>query len=139
MVSPLALRTDGMFTLIVQHFNALWTSLRHVLIEPNFWDRKLRKLKCTSVRTLNETPCYPVTLQLLWFQYPRLLLTLFCKFQALFAGSIPEIIDIVKTFPKYNGTYISDRGRRSIYNLIYHLFVIFTLSIILLYYILIPS
>ena len=32
--------------------------------------------------------------------------------QALFAGSIPEIIDIVKTFPKYNGTYVSDRGRR---------------------------
>jgi len=33
---------------------------------------------------------------------------------ALFAGSIPEIIDIVKTFPKYNGTYLSDRGRRHI-------------------------
>ena len=35
-------------------------------------------------------------------------------FQALFAGSIPEIIDIVKTFPKYNGTYLSDRGRRHV-------------------------
>ena len=34
--------------------------------------------------------------------------------QALFAGSIPEIIDIVKTFPKYNGTYVSDRGRRHV-------------------------
>merc|ERR1719158_1162690 len=33
---------------------------------------------------------------------------------ALFAGSIPEIIDIVKTFPKYSGTYVSDRGRRHI-------------------------
>ena len=37
-----------------------------------------------------------------------------CDFQALFAGSIPEIIDIVKTFPKYNGTYLSDRGRRHV-------------------------
>jgi hypothetical protein len=37
-----------------------------------------------------------------------------CEFQALFAGSIPEIIDIVKTFPKYNGTYLSDRGRRHV-------------------------
>ena len=36
--------------------------------------------------------------------------------QALFAGSIPEIIDIVKTFPKYNGTYVSDRGRRHVHN-----------------------
>ena len=35
--------------------------------------------------------------------------------QALFAGSIPEIIDIVKTFPKYNGTYVSDRGRRHVH------------------------
>ena len=34
--------------------------------------------------------------------------------QALFAGSIPEIIDIVKTFPKYNGTYVNDRGRRHV-------------------------
>ena len=34
--------------------------------------------------------------------------------QALFAGSIPEIIDIVKTFPKYSGTYMSDRGRRHV-------------------------
>merc|ERR1719220_706860 len=34
---------------------------------------------------------------------------------ALFAGSIPEIIDIVKTFPKYNGTYVSDRGRRHVH------------------------
>merc|ERR1712038_883920 len=33
---------------------------------------------------------------------------------ALFAGSIPEIIDIVKTFPKYNGTYTNERGRRHI-------------------------
>ena len=32
--------------------------------------------------------------------------------QALFAGSIPEIISIVKGFPKYSGTYVSDRGRR---------------------------
>ena len=34
------------------------------------------------------------------------------NFQALFAGSIPEIISIVKGFPKYSGTYVSDRGRR---------------------------
>ena len=34
--------------------------------------------------------------------------------QALFAGSIPEIIDIVKMFPKYNGTYVNDRGRRHV-------------------------
>ena len=34
--------------------------------------------------------------------------------QALFAGSIPEIIDIVKTFPKYNGTYVNYRGRRHV-------------------------
>jgi len=33
---------------------------------------------------------------------------------ALFAGSIPEIINIVKSFPKYNGYYVSDRGRRHI-------------------------
>ena len=32
----------------------------------------------------------------------------------MFAGSIPEIIDIVKTFPKYNGTYVNDRGRRHV-------------------------
>ena len=34
--------------------------------------------------------------------------------QALFAGSIPEIIDIVKMFPKYNGSYVNDRGRRHV-------------------------
>jgi potassium large conductance calcium-activated channel subfamily M alpha protein 1 len=33
---------------------------------------------------------------------------------ALFAGSIPEIINIVKSFPKYNGYYVSDRGRRHV-------------------------
>lgn len=49
------------------------------------------------------------------------------KFQALFAGSIPEIIDIVKTFPKYNGTYISDRGRRHVQTITMLSFVIFTL------------
>ena len=37
--------------------------------------------------------------------------------QALFAGSIPEIIDIMKTFPKFNGTYISQRGRRHVTNI----------------------
>ena len=36
------------------------------------------------------------------------------NFQALFAGSIPEIINIVKSFPKYNGYYVSDRGRRHV-------------------------
>ena len=36
----------------------------------------------------------------------------FTQFQALFAGSIPEIISIFKSFPKYNGTHVSDPGRR---------------------------
>ena len=36
----------------------------------------------------------------------------FTPFQALFAGSIPEIISIFKSFPKYNGVYVSDPGRR---------------------------
>ena len=36
-------------------------------------------------------------------------------YQALFAGSIPEIIDIVKTFPKYNGTYYNYRGLRHVF------------------------
>ena len=39
---------------------------------------------------------------------------MFSVTQALFAGSIPEIIDIVKMFPKYNGTYVNDRGRRHV-------------------------
>merc|ERR1719232_2372756 len=33
---------------------------------------------------------------------------------ALFAGSIPEIISIFKSFPKYNGSYVSNSGKRHV-------------------------
>ena len=36
------------------------------------------------------------------------------QLQALFAGSIPEIIDIVKSFPKHNGSYVNYRERRHV-------------------------
>ena len=51
--------------------------------------------------------------------------------QALFAGSIPEIIDIVKMFPKYNGTYVKERGRRHVPN--NYLLTFFTEAVISLH------
>ena len=41
-----------------------------------------------------------------------MIITTKLNFQALFAGSIPEIIGIFKSFPKYNGYYVSDQTRR---------------------------